>query len=416
MPARFSCYLFAQEYKARLTYWHHLPFSKIYPPYQTIFFSHCYTTQHLSTIKEKYPMQNRISFCTVCMNRTIHLKETLKRNILDNAGYNNMEFVILDYGSRDDLYDWAQSALQQEISGGLVVYFRTKDPRFFHMSHSKNMAFRLASGDILCSIDADNFTGPGFAAYINDTFNNDPDIFLQPPRIGTNKKWWDVQGRICVKREDFYTLKGYDEKVMDYGYEDQDFKCRLEAYGRKSVVIKEPTFLHAITHDDSMRIADGFSTKKTKDVLISAVADELTEIIYLEENNAFEIFYVSSDSLVSGKLGDCVLHPRKRYAGVYRQEGPTLQLYKENGLLFQTLVYQSNDQLLSDEQRVFNRISSSLLRENFLLKRAIYVGKKILSYNKNKGGIVNETGFGQGNVYQNFSNVMIHLGEEIAAG
>lgn len=361
-------------------------------------------------------MQNRISCCTVCMNRTIHLKQTLKRNILDNAGYNNIEFVILDYGSRDDLYDWIQKELQHEINTGLVTYFRTKDPQFFHMSHSKNMVFRLATGDILCSIDADNFTGPGFAAYVNEQFNKESDIFLMPPRIGANKKWWDVQGRVCVKRDDFYAMRGYDEKVMDYGYEDKDFKCRLEAYGCKSVIIKEPAFLNAITHDDSMRIADGFSTKKTKDVLISAPGEDLTEIIYLEEHNVFEIFYVSSDSLASGKLSDCVLHPKKRYAGVYRQEGKVLQLYKDNGILFQTLTYTGNDQLMSDEHRGFNRISSDLLRENFLLKRAIYVGKKIFSNNKNKGGIVNESGFGQGIVYPNFSDIGVHLGAEVAAG
>jgi Glycosyl transferase family 2 len=361
-------------------------------------------------------MQNRISCCTVCMNRTIHLKQTLKRNILDNAGYPGIEFVILDYGSRDDLYEWAQTELQHEIETGLVVYFRTKDPQFFHMSHSKNMVFRLATGDILCSIDADNFTGPGFVEYVNEQFNKDPDIFLMPPRIGANKKYWDVQGRICMKRDDFYALRGYDEKVMDYGYEDKDFKCRLEAYGRKSTIIKEPAFLNAITHDDSMRIADGFSTKKTKDVLISIAGDELTEIIYLEENDVFETFYVPNESLVSGKLSDCVLHPKKRYAGAYRQDGQAIRLYKENGTLFQTLMYKSKDQLISDDHREFNRIHSDLLRENFLLKRAIYVGKKIFSNNKNKGGIVNENGFGKGTVYQNFSEVKIHLGEEVMAG
>ncbi|HEY9259088.1 glycosyltransferase family A protein [Chitinophaga sp.] len=361
-------------------------------------------------------MQNRISCCTVCMNRTIHLKQTLKRNIHDNAGYHNIEFVILDYGSRDDLYDWVQTELQQEIDTGLVVYFRTTDPQFFHMSHSKNMAFRLATGDILCSIDADNFIGPGFAEYVNEQFNKDPDIFLMPPRIGTHKKYWDVQGRICVKRDDFYKLRGYDEKVMDYGYEDQDFKGRLEVYGRKSVVIKNPEFLDAITHDDSMRIADGFSTKKTKEVLISVASDELTEIIYLEENNVFETFYVPNDSLASGKLNDCVLHPKKRYAGAYRHDGQAIQLYKENGTLFQTLMYKSKDQLISDDHRHFNRINSDLLRENFLLKRAIYVGKRIFSQNKIKGGMINENGFGQGTVYQNFSAIKIHLGEEVTAG
>ncbi|MBO9728966.1 MAG: glycosyltransferase [Chitinophaga sp.] len=360
-------------------------------------------------------MKHRISFCTVCMNRTMHLKQTLKRNISDNEGYPDLEFVVLDYGSKDDLHDWIHTELQHEINTGRVVYFATKDPQFFHMSHSKNMAFRLATGDILCGIDADNYTGPGFAAYVNDMFNQDPDIYLLPPRIGANKKWWDVQGRICVKQTDFYALRGYDEKVKDYGYEDKDFKCRLEAYGRKGVTIKDPAFLQAITHTDTMRMADGFSTKKTKEVLVSATTDELTAIIYLEENNAFEIFYVPGETLVSGKLTDCVLHPKKRFTGIYKQDSQELHLYKENGSLFQTLTYKNNNHLLGNDGETFNRISSDLLRENFLLKRAIYVGKKIFYNNKIKGGVMNEDGFGQGTVYRNFSDIAIHLGDAITA-
>ena len=37
------------------------------------------------------------------------------------------------------------------------------------MAHAKNMAHRLGiieGADILCNLDADNFTGPGFASYI----------------------------------------------------------------------------------------------------------------------------------------------------------------------------------------------------------------------------------------------------------
>lgn len=44
-----------------------------------------------------------ISFCTVCMNRTLHLKETLIKNIRDNSAYPNLEYVLLNYGSKDEM-------------------------------------------------------------------------------------------------------------------------------------------------------------------------------------------------------------------------------------------------------------------------------------------------------------------------
>lgn len=348
-------------------------------------------------------MEHRISFCTVCMNRTMHLKETLHRNILDNVRYDNIEFVLLDYGSRDDLYTWAQQELQPYIDQGRLTYFSTKDPQFFHMSHSKNMVLRLATGDILCSIDADNYTGSGFATYINEAFNREQNIFMAPPRIGRGKKWWDVQGRVCVKRDDFYTLRGYDERVMDYGYEDQDFKRRLQFMGRRKFIIKGQAFLNAITHDDSLRIADGLCTKKAKELFISQAADNTAEIIYLQEGNVFERFY----SINNGP--EEIINLKQMCTGTYKPEDKAFRFYKDNGKGFLTLLYQSNDCLMSDDGRTFYRVTSALLLENFLLKRAIYMGKKIFSHNRLHGGLVNCTGFGQGTVFKNFSDESIDL-------
>jgi glycosyltransferase involved in cell wall biosynthesis len=348
------------------------------------------------------------------MNRTVHLKETLLRNIQDNAGYDNVEFVLLDYGSQDGLYEWAEKELYPHIDSGILTYFHTKEPQFFHMSHSKNMAFRLATGDILCSLDADNYTGSGFASFINEMFNKEQGMFMAPPRIGPTKKWWDVQGRLCVKREDFYALRGYDERVMDYGYEDQDFKSRLEFSGRRRVVIKNHTFLNAIRHDDSLRIADGFSTKKTKDLFISVGEDNTSEVIYLQENNVFERFHVNSDLLkydldASGEIEHDALHPKNMYIGTYQSADNKLQLYKRNGKELLMLTYQTNNHLIASDHREFHRVSSCWLRENFLLQRAIYVGKKIYFDNRTNGNMVNAAGFGQGTVYKNFSEKAIHL-------
>lgn len=340
-------------------------------------------------------MKHSISFCTVCMNRTMHLKETLRRNILDNIAYEHVEFVLLDYGSRDDLYDWAHKELGPYIAAGRLSYFSTKEPDFFHMSHSKNMALRLATGDILCSVDADNYTGSGFALYVNEAFNREANIFMAPPRIGAEKKWWDVQGRVCVRREDFYALRGYDEKVMDYGYEDQDFKNRLSVMGRRKVVIRDKAFLHAITHGDNLRIAEGFSARKARDLFISA---DRTVIIYLQDDQVFERYYLNTCQDL-----------KQRYAGTYLSNGKELRCYKENGDELLKLVYKTNDHLASDGQPDFYRVSSPLLRDNFLLKRAIYMGKKIFSYNQENGNPVNCTGFGQGTVYKNFTTQRLNL-------
>ncbi|WP_158563357.1 hypothetical protein [Chitinophaga silvatica] len=45
----------------------------------------------------------KISFCTVCMGRLHHLRQTLLQNIADNTTYDNLEFVILDCNSEDGI-------------------------------------------------------------------------------------------------------------------------------------------------------------------------------------------------------------------------------------------------------------------------------------------------------------------------
>ncbi|WP_315823425.1 glycosyltransferase [Paraflavitalea speifideaquila] len=145
----------------------------------------------------------RISFCTVCMNRTQHLKETLLRNIQDNIDYPQLEFVLLNYGSKDDMHEWVIGQMGEYLESGILKYYKADFPEVFKMSHSKNMAFKLATGDILCGLDADNYTGPGFAHYINKLFVKDNNIFLAPPWIGPGKKWWDVQGRLCLWKKTF---------------------------------------------------------------------------------------------------------------------------------------------------------------------------------------------------------------------
>ena len=67
----------------------------------------------------------KISFCTTCMGRLHDLKVTLPFNIKDNQDYDDLEFVILDYNSGDNLWDWMKNNMSHEIEIGKVSYYRT---------------------------------------------------------------------------------------------------------------------------------------------------------------------------------------------------------------------------------------------------------------------------------------------------
>src|SRR5882724_5541287 len=81
----------------------------------------------------------QISYCTTCMGRLHHLRQTLPANLEANAGL-PVQFVVLDYNSRDGLGDWMRSHFQAQTESGKVVYARTSEPRFFNMAHAKNLA------------------------------------------------------------------------------------------------------------------------------------------------------------------------------------------------------------------------------------------------------------------------------------
>lgn len=198
----------------------------------------------------------RISFCTAVRNRITHLKHTLPKNIKDNQSYQNVQFIILDYGSSDGLGDWIKDNMLKYIQNGVLVYYYYSIPKFFNRANSRNIAFRLADGDIICNLDADNYTGDSFAAYINEEFNNFSDTFLTAYDKNNKFVQRDILGRICCHKSDFIAVGGYDERFQEYGYEDIDLINRLVTLNKTQRIITHSKYLHAITHDNFSRVCE----------------------------------------------------------------------------------------------------------------------------------------------------------------
>jgi len=232
----------------------------------------------------KQNKKHKISFCTICMNRLYHLKETLPKNIEDNINYENIEFVVLNYNSKDDLDCWMKSEMAEYINSGVVKYYRTIEPNTFQRSHAKNVVSKQATGDIICNVDADNFIGFGFAEYINNAFNINPSIYMAVDKKNTMR---DCHGRICLLKEDFLTLEGYDESMSGYGFEDYDLWNRLELLGRKVHYINNTGFLNALTHDDIERLENESNTQSIEKVYVKYIDHAVLELLYLFNNYKF---------------------------------------------------------------------------------------------------------------------------------
>lgn len=185
------------------------------------------------------------------MGRLHHLAQTLPSNLLAAP---NCEFVLMDYNSRDGLYEWVRDHLRPYIQQGVVKYCRTNLPKYFVAGHAKNIAHRQASGDILCNLDADNYLVPGFAEHLAWIFANKPNVVVTSASAdvsGNN----GCCGKIAVRREHFYSVNGYDEgQTLGWGWDDTNFSFRVRMHNSLENWELERKWNQAIDHSNAERV------------------------------------------------------------------------------------------------------------------------------------------------------------------
>ena len=211
----------------------------------------------------------KISYCTTCKGRLHHLKQTLPANLAAEKDNPNVEFVVLDYDSPDGLGEWIKENFQAEIASGRLRYARLDNEPHFKMAHAKNMAHRLATGDVLCSVDADNFIVPNFSRWLSDLFAKNSnsivgcgvitmtdDLCHKAKRLcGAKPKQLEgMGGRIAISRDAFERLHGYDEHYSAWGGDDLDFMTRAIKAGFERVNLEDPYMGSVIHHDNSRRV------------------------------------------------------------------------------------------------------------------------------------------------------------------
>jgi hypothetical protein len=204
-----------------------------------------------------------VAFATTCKGRAQHIKQTLPRNLADNP---SAKFILLNFNSPDDLVPYLQSAHARDIESGRLVVYSLMESGPFQMARAKNLAHRCAmreGADILCNVDADNATGPGFAEYLQCMFDQaryDRDMFACPniflwARVIPGQGKRGVSGRIAMTSRAFLLAGGYDERYADWGPDDKDMTARLERLGLLPVEI-EDCYLDAIRHKDKLRFRE----------------------------------------------------------------------------------------------------------------------------------------------------------------
>jgi hypothetical protein len=154
------------------------------------------------------------------------------------------EIVIVDWSSPTPVRPLATAAGDRRVKVARV----DGQPHWI-ASKCHNLGVRIASGDVLLRLDADYLL--------------EPDFFRRhelPPRTFFCGNWRRARtdnerhltGALYVRRRHVLDVNGYNERIVTYGYEDDDLFERLERAGlaRRDIDLDA---VHHIAHDDLLR-------------------------------------------------------------------------------------------------------------------------------------------------------------------
>ncbi|MEY4815540.1 MAG: hypothetical protein RLZZ162_2613 [Verrucomicrobiota bacterium] len=156
-----------------------------------------------------------ISFCTTSYNRLHQLQVTWDANLEAILRFPQSQWVVVDFGSVDGTDEFLRAKLG--MMPPRVIWGRALDRFEWTLPRAKNVAHAAAAGDVLYSLDCDNFIADSVAVVEH--------YFSQGCRLLHH--WSGVHGdgtsgRIAVSRPIFEHLGGYDESFYPMGYQDLD--------------------------------------------------------------------------------------------------------------------------------------------------------------------------------------------------
>lgn len=178
----------------------------------------------------------KISFCTTCKGRLWQLEQTLPKNLAMLDDYS--EIVLLDYQSPDGLKAYIYQKFKEHLDNGKLKYFQMVEDYAYTSSYAKNVAHKLASGEILFNLDADNSIYNGLLYELRKLKDNQ--LFL--PVLGLENE--GILGRLGYTKNTFYRLSGYDENIV--GMKGDDGALRIKAHELKMNVVTASVRVKAI--------------------------------------------------------------------------------------------------------------------------------------------------------------------------
>ena len=176
-----------------------------------------------------------VSIIIPCRNRAKNISKCIA-SIL-KQGYKDYEIIVCDYGGGDKTEE-----ILKRFNDERIRYIHIAQYGRWNLSRARNIGIRESKGELILSLDADMLLGERVLEELWDYFKEHGKKFIyqiQRTNIkedGTfesmpvNTFLGDFQ---ATHRDNFFKVRGFDEKLDMYGYEDLDIVVRLGRIGVK---------------------------------------------------------------------------------------------------------------------------------------------------------------------------------------
>lgn len=155
----------------------------------------------------------KVSVIIPCKNRLDHLKQSLP--LVFNQTHEDLEVIVVDYNCPQKSGEWALENFECRVLNCAV------GPNEWSLSAARNAGFKYSTGEVILFLDADALLTD--IEFIEKHLNHCVD--------GSFICGWGYHfgtGCCMVRRTAFEAVKGYNEYISSYGYEDIDLYDRLQ--------------------------------------------------------------------------------------------------------------------------------------------------------------------------------------------
>jgi glycosyltransferase involved in cell wall biosynthesis len=143
------------------------------------------------------------------------------------------EIIILDFGS--------DTVLRLPFNDSRIKLYRYESV-YWHLSKAYNIAIQLSTKNIILKLDCDYYLNPNFLVS-NKLSSNE---FI----VGKNGN--STRGLLFTHKKNFFSINGYNERIINWGGDDTDIYRRLIKFGLKEKIVIPNTIKH-LPHKENLR-------------------------------------------------------------------------------------------------------------------------------------------------------------------